>query len=75
MTTTAPETIPETKTGSGAGEYSHYAKREEIMQAMINGGLITALCGHQFPPTRDPKKFPVCPACKELVDMAEQLAH
>jgi hypothetical protein len=27
------------------------------------------LCGHKFPPVRDPQRFPVCPRCKELAGM------
>jgi hypothetical protein len=56
----------ETDTGEGDG-YAHYARKEEITRAAIEGGTITALCG--FPPIRDPQRFPVCPKCKELAAM------
>jgi hypothetical protein len=46
--------------------YAHYARKEEITRAAIEGGTITALCGFRFPPIRDPQRFPVCPKCKEL---------
>jgi hypothetical protein len=49
--------------------YAHYARKEEIARAAVLGGLITALCGHKFQPVRDPKRFPVCPRCKELAGM------
>jgi Protein of unknown function (DUF3039) len=58
----------ETDTGEGDG-YAHYARKEEITRAAIEGGTITALCGFRFPPIRDPQRFPVCPRCKELAAM------
>jgi hypothetical protein len=27
------------------------------------------LCGQRFSPVRDPRRFPVCPRCKELAGM------
>jgi len=73
MSTTqiAPET---THTRSDEGDdHAHYARREEIVRASIEGGRVTALCGYKFEPVRDPSRFPVCPRCKELVEMAQQL--
>ncbi|WP_018505294.1 DUF3039 domain-containing protein [Parafrankia discariae] len=72
MSTTqiAPETS-DTRSDEG-DDLSHYARREEIVRASIEGGRVTALCGYKFEPVRDPKRFPVCPKCKELVEMAEQ---
>jgi hypothetical protein len=68
---TETETKPaprETDTGEGDG-YAHYARKEEITRAAIEGGTIVALCGFRFPPIRDPQRFPVCPKCKELAAM------
>jgi len=71
-----PEVLPETQTGGGepGDDFSHYARREEIMQADVMGGKIKALCGWEFEPVRDPTRYPVCPRCKELVAMAEDLS-
>ena len=30
------------------------------------GTPIIALCGKVWVPSRDPQKYPVCPACKEI---------
>jgi hypothetical protein len=60
--------LPESDTGDGDG-YAHYARKEEITRAAIEGGTIVALCGHRFSPVRDPQRFPVCPRCKELAGM------
>jgi Protein of unknown function (DUF3039) len=69
------ETMPQTAEGdTGDGDdYAHYARKEEITRAAIEGGRITAICGWQFEPVRDPSRFPVCPRCKELKDLAQQL--
>ncbi len=48
--------------------FSHYAPKDKIMQAMIEGTPVRALCGKVWVPSRDPKRFPVCPECKELYD-------
>jgi hypothetical protein len=70
-----PDTRPETRTGSSdeGDDFSHYARREEILKANVMGGKIVALCGWEFEPVRDPSRYPVCPRCKELVAMAEDL--
>jgi hypothetical protein len=49
-------------------KFSHYAYKEDIMESMVNGIPIIALCGKIWIPSRDPEKFPVCPSCKELYD-------
>ncbi len=58
---------PQESTGDGDHErFSHYAPKDKIMEAMVLGTPITALCGKVWVPSRDPKKFPVCPTCKEI---------
>jgi hypothetical protein len=41
----------------------------KVLEARIMGTPIEALCGHVWVPARDPKKLPVCQACKETYDM------
>ncbi len=48
--------------------FSHYADKEKIMEAMVNGTPVRALCGKVWVPSRDPKRFPVCPECKEIFE-------
>jgi hypothetical protein len=48
--------------------FSHYADKDKIMEAMVNGTPVRALCGKVWVPSRDPKKFPVCPECKEIYE-------
>lgn len=52
--------------------FSHYAPKDKIMQAMVEGTPVRALCGKLWVPTRDPKRFPVCPVCKDLYDNVVQ---
>jgi hypothetical protein len=63
-TDTTPVTS-DTDSDQGDGQ-AHYARKDEIVRAAVEGGLVTALCGFRFPPIRDPQRFPVCPRCKEL---------
>ncbi|MFV0252021.1 MAG: DUF3039 domain-containing protein [Beutenbergiaceae bacterium] len=46
--------------------YAHYVKKDKITAAAVTGGPVVALCGKVWTPNRDPSKFPVCPACKEI---------
>lgn len=48
-------------------DHSHYARKEDITRAAIEGGFVTALCGVKFMPLRDPERFPVCQRCAELL--------
>ncbi|AVR56950.1 hypothetical protein PBI_TRISCUIT_77 [Microbacterium phage Triscuit] len=46
--------------------FSHYVSKKEWGNVMLTGGVVTALCGKQWYPTKDAKRYPVCPECKEL---------
>lgn len=48
--------------------FSHYVNKNKIMESALEGGAVVALCGKVWVPSRDPKKFPVCPECKEIYD-------
>jgi hypothetical protein len=39
-----------------------------VVEGMINATPVRALCGKQWVPGRDPKKYPVCPTCKEVAE-------
>ena len=41
-----------------------------VTEAQVFGTPVEALCGKRWVPSRDPKRYPVCPECKEK---AEQL--
>jgi Protein of unknown function (DUF3039) len=48
--------------------FSHYAPKDKIMEAMIEGTPVRALCGKLWVPSRDPQRFPICPICKDLYE-------
>lgn len=37
-----------------------------VVEGTIYGTPIKALCGKVWVPGRDPKKYPLCPTCKEI---------
>ena len=47
---------------------SHYADKDKLMEAMVMGTPVVALCGKVWVPSRDPNRFPICPECKEIYD-------
>jgi hypothetical protein len=48
--------------------FSHYVKKDKILESAMTGKPVRALCGKKWTPGRDPEKFPVCPTCKEIYD-------
>ncbi len=48
--------------------FAHYVRKDKIAQAALSNSPVIALCGKVWVPGRDPKKYPVCPQCKEIYD-------
>src|SRR3984957_5389285 len=48
--------------------FAHYVDKNDMMQAAVFGTPIKALCGKVWVPSRDAKRFPVCPECKEIYE-------
>lgn len=48
--------------------YSHYVKKNKIVESAVMGSAVIALCGKVWVPSRDPERFPVCPTCKEIYE-------
>lgn len=48
--------------------FAHYAPKNEVMQALVEGIPVMALCGKIWVPSRDPEKFPICPTCKDIYE-------
>ncbi len=46
--------------------FSHYVRKEKILESALSGAPVVALCGKVWVPGRDPQKFPICPVCKEI---------
>lgn len=65
--TAEPTTRPEVDDGSGDHDrFAHYVRSGDLDEAWLEGRAITALCGKKWVPTRDPSRFQICPACKEI---------
>jgi hypothetical protein len=39
-----------------------------VVEGMVNGTAVRALCGKIWVPGRDPKRFGICPTCKEIAE-------
>jgi hypothetical protein len=37
-----------------------------VVEGMVNGTPVKALCGKVWVPGRDPRRYPICPTCKEI---------
>ena len=48
--------------------FSHYVKKDRIVESAVMGSAVVALCGKVWVPSRDPEKFPVCPDCKKVFE-------
>ena len=48
--------------------FSHYVKKDKIMESALSGKPVKALCGKKWLPGRDPEKFPVRPDCKRIYE-------
>lgn len=44
---------------------AHYASKDQIVDATVEGNAVRALCGQWFVPTSDPDQLPVCPVCAD----------
>lgn len=70
---TSTDTKAETRVSDGDHErLAHYAQKDKVTESYIMGTPIVALCGKVWVPSRDPKKYPICPECKELLESLSQ---
>ena len=75
MSITESETRIEPRLSDGDHErFAHYVAdfgrdpQATVTEARVMGTPVEALCGKKWIPSRDPKRFPVCPTCKEIKD-------
>jgi hypothetical protein len=63
------DTRPDLSFGDGDHErFAHYVKKDKIVDSAVSGTPVVALCGKVWVPTRDPKRYPVCPECQEIYE-------
>jgi hypothetical protein len=59
----------ETRTSTNDGDhdrFSHYVRKEKIVESAVTGKPVIALCGKVWVPGRDPDKYPICPDCLKI---------
>ena len=39
-----------------------------VVEGMVNGTPVRALCGKVWVPGRDPRKYALCPTCREIAE-------
>ncbi len=39
-----------------------------VVEGMVNGVPVRALCGKTWVPGRDPARYPLCPTCREIAE-------
>jgi hypothetical protein len=60
---------PDLSFGDGDHErFAHYVDKDKIVDSAVTGTPVVALCGKVWVPSRDPKKFPVCPDCQRIYE-------
>jgi hypothetical protein len=63
------EVRPRTSHGDGDHDrFAHYVDKAKSVESTVMGTPITALCGKVWVPSRDPRNYPICPACKEIYE-------
>ncbi|MGH3328700.1 MAG: DUF3039 domain-containing protein [Streptomycetales bacterium] len=66
---TVVEERPQVTPGDGDHErFAHFVQKEKILESAMTGDPVIALCGKVWVPGRDPQRFPVCPACREIYE-------
>ncbi len=68
MSVDLQERLEESLTDSEEPKYAHYAESVSVTEGYVLGKPVVAICGQIFVPSRDPKKFPICPICKQIAE-------
>lgn len=52
--------------GFRPGEGEFVPAGTSVVESLVTGTPVRALCGKVWVPSRDPKRYPLCPTCKEI---------
>jgi hypothetical protein len=64
---------PEPRLDDGDHErFAHYVAKDKIVESAVTGTPVIALCGKVWVPSRDPKRYPVCPECKRQYELGPE---
>lgn len=64
--TVTKERVDQTTDSGDHDRFAHYVRKDDIVRSNVEGVPVVALCGKKWIPNRDPSRYPVCPACKEI---------
>ena len=53
-------------TPKGGGDFVSLGP--SVVEGMVNRTAVRALCGKEWVPGRDPKRYGLCPTCKEIAE-------
>jgi len=66
-TVTAPDVRSREAPADGSHDrFAHFVRKADSVRAYVEGTPLQALCGKVWVPSRDPKRYPVCPTCIEI---------
>lgn len=66
-----PEVAPPVLDDGDHEKFAHVVvPASAVTDAYITGNPVTALCGKTWVPTRDPKRYPICPDCEGILRTA-----
>src|SRR5487761_230465 len=49
-------------------EGDYVAAGPSVVEGIVNGTAVKALCGKVWIPRNDPKRYPLCPTCREIAE-------
>lgn len=54
--------------GFRPGPEDFVAVGPSVAEGLVNGTAVRALCGKVWVPSRDPRRYPLCPTCREIAE-------
>ena len=54
--------------GVKVGKDDFVSAGPSVVEGIVNGTAVKALCGKIWTPRHDPKRYPLCPTCKEIAE-------
>ena len=65
--TPTEETVTNPVTDDGDRDrFAHYARKNDVTRATVEGTPVVAICGKVWVPSRDPLKYPICKTCADI---------
>ncbi len=55
-------------TPKGKSEDDFVSVGPSVVEGIVNRTAVRALCGKEWVPGRDPKRYGICPTCKEIAE-------